>query len=44
MWSLIRILEAFPEEFWAEIGMGGNFIMSSTQWNHQELQIPSSNL
>jgi hypothetical protein len=43
-WSLIGFLEAFPEEFWAESGMGVNFRMSSTQWNHQELQMPSPNL
>jgi hypothetical protein len=43
-WSLRGILEAFPEAFWAESGMIGNFMMSSTQWNHQALQIPSPNL
>jgi hypothetical protein len=43
MWSLRGFLEAFPEEFWAERDMDGNIMMSSTQWNHQELQTPSQN-
>jgi hypothetical protein len=42
--SLIGILEAFPEDVWDESGMVGNFIMSSTQWNHQALQMPSPTL
>jgi hypothetical protein len=41
---LIEILEAFPEDFWDESGVGVNFMMSATQWNYQALQIPSPTL
>jgi hypothetical protein len=44
MWSLRGFLEALSEDFWAEIGMFGNFMMFATQWNHQALQTPSPNL